>query len=191
MLVEQRNVNGHQVLNPVDHIIIHHRNRDALVILIGIYLRRPIGKRPESIGSTTELVTIPAPLNECMKLRRTTDQVLRRITSSGSRMISYQEDESGVLRVFLECDVKNQDGLAVLPSGRTGRILIGMVGSVGIVEDVKLLVENIRLGLGLSRDRRACERRQKRYPISIERRERRDRRDCGEGAVFRRKSLVG
>jgi len=136
-----------------------------------------------------------AQLNELLKPRRTIDRVLRvtrTTTSLGLKMISYQEDDSGVLRVYLETDVKNQDGLAVLPSGRTDRILIGMVGSVGVVEDVKLLVENIRVSLGLSPDRRASERRQQHYPISTERRDPdRDRRYCGEGAVFRRQPIVG
>lgn len=87
-------------------------------------------------------------------------------------MIYYQENERG-LWIYLQADVRNQDGLPVLPSGRTAALMVGFVGDPTEIEDCKLLVEDLRKRLGLSKDRRlSSDRRKQHYPISIERRKR-------------------
>jgi hypothetical protein len=51
--------------------------------------------------------------------------------------------------------------------------MVGFVGDPAEAEDCKLLVEDLRKRLGLSKDRRlSSDRRKQNYPISIERRKR-------------------
>jgi hypothetical protein len=62
--------------------------------------------------------------------------------------------------------------------------MVGFVGDPAEIEDCKLLVEDLRRRLGLSKDRRlSSDRRKQNYPISIERRRKRtngDRRNRNE-----------
>ena len=106
-------------------------------------------------------------------------------------MIYYQENERG-LWIYLQADVQNQDGISVLPSGRTEPLMVGFVGDPAEIEDCKLLVEDLRKRLGLSKDRRlSSDRRKQNYPISIERRADGDRRSRNEVRHVRRESNVG